>query len=300
MDEIMSRASQYFREFEGRHLYPKLLSWYWLLWLSTSAIFAWRAYLGLSPSHRSSHEYSFALMFGAEFAFLCASGLIGAYKVRRVLAGGKVKRGKGKEYVDSRKTRSLERICGVDSTKFAGLAKECVDLIAAKKQFRSISDASFADILRNVYDPDSKARILALLLSAAAIFVALLNHSVPAEDFNILDTFSHNKFTSEFKQAMSTSIVGFGVYIGVRVLAGWILELLSSGWAVIFGGTSGSRMALNYFVRDLIRLHTPAHAPAVTDPTVAAPAGDLPQRPAPAIDPDLDAVEVVDTEELVA
>jgi hypothetical protein len=260
MDEFMRRASEYFREFEGRHLYPRLLSWYWLLWLVTAIVFGRFAFLDFAPSHRNAGGYTKVFMFASEVAFLAVCAPIAAHKTRKLLADGPSKRGSRGLYLDARKREALERVCGVDSSKFAGLAKECCDLLAAKRQFRSVADLSWSDVLRNFYDPDSKARILALMLSAAALFVALLNHSVPAEDFNILDAVDDASFGATFRQFMSLSIEGFGLYIGLRVMAGWLVELANSAWAVVFGGTAGSQMALNYFVRDLIRLHISARA----------------------------------------
>lgn len=258
MDEIMRRASKYFKEFEGRHLYPKFFSWQWFLWLVTAVIFAICTYRGMFGARHVYFADSRVLMFGSEFVFLGACALIGRFKTLKSLAGAPAERGKRGPYLDARKTAKLEEICGVDSSKFAALAKECCDLMAVKKQFRVVSDASLGDVMRNLYDPDSKARILALVLSAAALFAALLNHSIPAEEFNILDSFADEGFKHLFTFVMSLAVVGFGVYIGVRVLVGWLVELLRSGWTVFWSVSSGSTMALNYFIRDLIRLHVPA------------------------------------------
>lgn len=186
MDEITHRAKQYFLEFEARHLYPSLLSWYWSVWFVIAIAFGVFAYFGLVHAGRSGLRYERALMLASEIAFLVSCFVIGAYKNKRVQDGAPKSPSKRHAYMDKKRRVALERICGVDASRFASAAKECSDLIAMRKIFRFVSDASIGDILRNVYEPDSKARILSLLLSAAAIFVALLNHSVPAEDFNIL------------------------------------------------------------------------------------------------------------------
>lgn len=54
------------------------------------------------------------------------------------------------------------------------------------------------------------------------------------------------------------AVAGFGVWMGVQVLAGWFIELMTLLWEIRFGGAQSSKMVLNYFVRDLIRLHVPA------------------------------------------
>ena len=255
----MRRANRYFLEFEGRHLYPKLLSWYWGVWVVTAGAFGVSAYINL---FRYSHVATpwRAGMFVCEILFLGACAAIGGYKTKKAMAGAPKDRSERGPYMDNKRRAMLEKICGIDASKFAAAAKECSDLIATKKDFRVAADASVSDMLRNIYDPDSKARILALLLSGAAIFVALLNHSVPAEDINILQAWSDPGFAMLLKLMLSSAVAGFGLWIGMRVLAGVAMELVKSFWAIRPGATHGSKMALNYFVRDLIRLHMPARA----------------------------------------
>ena len=258
MDEIMRRANCYFLEFEGRHLYPKLLSWYWGIWLITTVAFGVSAYADFFRSSHVATRPWLASMFVFELLFLGACFAIGSYKTKMAMAGAPKGRSERGAFMDNKRRAVLEKICGIDSSKFAAAAKECSDLIATKKNFRVAADASFSEMLRNIYDPDSKARILALLICSTAAFVALMNHSVPAEDFNILEVWSDPTFVAWFKRLPSLTVALFGAWIGFRQLAGSGVELVRSFWAIGPGATHGSNMALNYFVRDLIRLHMPA------------------------------------------
>ncbi len=251
MDEFMRRANEYFQEFEGRHLYPRALSVYWLAWMVATGAFGFCAAVEL----RGAPRYWLAPLLVTEIAFLVACFAIGAYKERSVRVGQPQGRRERLAFLDRRRRASLERICGVDASKFGAVAKECADLIKMRKDFRVASDASFGDFLRSVYDPESKARIVALLLALTALFVTLLNHSVAPEDANILDALASGEVARWLNRIGALAIGLFVVSIGMRALGVQLAEVSGSLWAIVFHQSNGSRRALNYFVRDLIRLH---------------------------------------------
>ncbi len=277
MDEVKRRANEYFLEFEGSRFYPKLFSLYWGAWGLSGIAFLFTAYKGILSWTPNSSEWWRISTYIAEIIFLGMCAAIGLYKAARVHEGAPKPTAERNAFMDDKRRAALERICGIASSKFASAAKECADLQATQKRFPIVADMSFGEIMRYIYDPDSKARILALLLAAVGTFVALLNHSSATEDFNILAAWADPGFMRLLGLLMLTACCAFGMWIGLRVLARSLMESGKSLWAISLGSRRGTNQALSYFIRDLIRLHRPARDSA--QPTATQAVDSVPPTP---------------------
>ena len=69
---------------------------------------------------------------------MCAA--IGLYKTARVHEGAPKPAAERNAFMDNKRRAALERICGVDSSKFASAAKECADLLTTQKRFPVVTD----------------------------------------------------------------------------------------------------------------------------------------------------------------
>lgn len=257
MDAYIDIANRYFHAFEGRRLYPNFRSWHWYAWMLSFAFFvgelilvgtnaaAWRSFASQVP------------MFVAEILFLATSLTIDAYKRKMQAETMGIGSGGQTDRISAGRKVALERLCGKPASSFAATAKEVSDLLALQRSFRSISDAEPGDLWKKIYDPESKARLLSITLAAIALFVALLTKSADDPLPNIVAVISDQGVRSLLAVLIGCSVALFGIGLGLQtmlrsltnVTALWIAKL---GWS-----KKGSRTALNYLVRDLVRFYEP-------------------------------------------
>jgi hypothetical protein len=178
------------------------------------------------------------------------------------------------ELIATRRREYLEQLCGVDSTQFSRLAKECFELAELERKIKPRSERAAENLLRIVYDKDARSRLLAIVLAAVALFATQLTKSVvdlPA----LFDVISDDKMWKAIGFVAFLAALAYVVLFGMQLAFLQFLEMSGQWLVTLFGGKHHSRRALPYFIADLIRFHNPApagdaQAIAETQPQLAA------------------------------
>lgn len=126
MDKFEEIAKQYFEEFEGTHLYPKLRSWVGLLWL---AAFGYAGYLFVYQTlinHVSPATWKSVLAVGA---MMVAYGTVLDHKNRTL-----TQRNSSSSNLQSARIKTLERLTGVSPSDFLQLANDLTSLMRLRQQ----------------------------------------------------------------------------------------------------------------------------------------------------------------------
>lgn len=134
------------------------------------------------------------------------------------------------------------------------MAKEIDDLVSLKRRFRKHSDLTWAEFARSIYDSDSKARLLTLVIVLVSTTVALSVRSDATLDavFGLFFEPSGQGFLA-FLAIISTLM--FFAFIGLRVFAFTVIEVLAAWSIKLLGETMSPNWLLSYLVRDLVAFH---------------------------------------------
>jgi hypothetical protein len=266
MDYYQILARRYYLAFEGTHLYP---GWrdrqlqFWVLSLAAwvaSLWFAWPA--GLKPTSILSRGTAF---YACEVVFLISCVFVVRFKKRKILANHEQSLADQPFAVDLIKRTKLRELCGVPATGFYSVAKECSDVVAMFDSQRLPSELRVAYYARKIYDPDSKARLVSIVLAACALLVAMVVKTIPNESPLLFEAFADGTAWSTTYALGVIAIIAFFIWLGLQAvllviwtnIAGFAEKLFSVGGGV----------AIGYFVRDLARLHEPV-ALSATLPSV--------------------------------
>lgn len=285
MDKYYEMAAEYFQKVEGRHLYPKLFSLYWLAWSVTIIGFAYLFGSFILSIFTEDTPPSIWWMFGFEVAFLLSVVAIQVHKQYKLLEGeadAPIQKTKFKLVKTKHlRVKHLTTATGKTPDQYAATAKEISDLMAFEKASRTIFDIEFRDVIRALYDPESKARILSLLLALAALLVTLLKGSEVAPLADLIPEIEKKGGIAIFsvvalvRGALYFSAIGCA-YVAINqvffVLTFWLSKF---SWS-----KAGNRTMLNHMLRDLVMSYDPTAKPKVepvtsteqSTPTEAKPA----------------------------
>lgn len=159
--------------------------------------------------------------------------------------------------VDTVRSSELRKEFAVSSREFAGLARECLDLMEISESMRSPADTAVDGLWRGVHDPDRKARLTGIIWGALAILVSLLVVGLPADSPTFLELLAAEGFADALWFLMALTAIVFGLWKALQWSWFNLLEL-AWPWAARFvGGSSFAKVKINYLVRDLVRLHMP-------------------------------------------
>lgn len=125
-----------------------------------------------------------------------------------------------------------------------------------QKTHRLRNEYDLADLSRKIYDPDSKARLLAIFLGALALFVALTSKQLPEGTPNLLEILADDGVWQLLRFAVAIAAILFGIWVGVQAALAAGIDAAATWWVKLFG-RKRSRLALRYLLRDLVRLHIP-------------------------------------------
>lgn len=295
MEKYYEMAAAYFKQTEGRHLYPKLLSIHWGIWAVSVTGFGYQVLsLLLSALLLDPIEVYWSALLCWELAFLASVFAIQIFKSRQLLLHPSAPTNVAdlslykKEQLA--KTVVLSEICGKDSSQFNAIAKEISDLRNLEKGSRSVFDLDLQDMLRAIYDPDSKARILSLFLALAALVVTLLKGSESAPLPDLISEIHNQGGPWVFGSVLAIKgvyyfVILWGVISALKQLVVVLTDWLSKiGWS-----QAGNKTMLNRMLRDLVLLYDPTakpkeepatsseqSTPTQTPPSSAAPIASLP------------------------
>ena len=155
----------------------------------------------------------------------------------------------------------LSTAVSVASSDFLKTAKEIDDLLSLQRRFRKYSDLTASDFWRKVYDKDSKARLLTLLIAVVTMTVALSVRSNATLEA-LFDVYSEpgNRQFMVFIAGMA--VLMFVVFVGLQILTLTVVDGLAL-WAIkLSRGSMFSGWLLSYLVRDLVLHHGSSFAKA--------------------------------------
>jgi len=286
MNEYFRMADTYFRALEGGQLYPSLKSWHWYAWAVAAALVGVTFWVQVG-AHSSAEAISSSWVAVGMAPFLLASFAIRKYRERAILESQKREDGSSYADIDECRAALLRRVCRVEPTSFAAVAAECSNLLGLQRDHR-LSTGTFAErYIPRIYDPESKGRIVALILSSLALFVALFNHSTPDSAPSIVDVLADPGVHTLLSIFLTASVFLFIAWLALQAVVGMSVGAVALWWAKLTGMTAGRMLVMRYLLRDLVLLHDPVHAE--NDKTLSRSFGDgvnrrrWNARPAPAI-----------------
>ena len=258
MNEYMRIAREYFEEFEGLKLYPSPKSA--LFWITLVLFIAWGSALvfAISAGHRlRTWSPQMGLFLGAEIGFLVAwlhvQNAKALMTTRRLQQRDQVQT----DNLDDLKRAALHRLTGSGPQHFLTMAEECSRLLRLKSDFRlDVNDGFASRFAKRIYDPDSKARLVAITLSSFALFVALLPKT-GLDRITLIGVLMDPGVHRIIAALEALAIMGFVVWIALQRLWQEIFDSAKMWFMRLFRPEAGSNVALRYFVNDLIRLHAP-------------------------------------------
>lgn len=280
MNAYYAVAKDYFHEMEGWHLYPGSRNW--LSWAWAILAFAWIASLFwfMQPIRISSlWNWRFALVIVLEILLLLVTEAISARKHSALFGashGKKVNRAE----LDELRTRLLCEHLKARPDNFLEIVKEIKDLKASRKEFRQASEIGWSFLLRKLYDPDSKPRVLALFLAGLTIFTALTVKS--AELAAIFETLDSQDFLYFLTSVLSISAMFFLLFIGAQALVA-VLWTAAATWTAKTINTGSNDTALRYLVRDLLLLYRPKRFEAQPESQLTAASPDASEKTTEAV-----------------
>ena len=257
MDEYKRVAGLYFNAVEGRHLYPGFGTWHWYAFAVT--LLSMLAYLVHLFHELSAHRGngSTVTILVLDVILVGVWMAISSHKEKAMLAAASLQGEEEIQTADDCRRSHLSRLCGVPRDKFFKVVKECSDLIDLQKSHRLVPELGFDFYARKVYDPDSKARLLTILMGAIALFSALMVRSLPEGSPSVLELIADGGVWELVGTLVFVAIMFFGIALGLHAATVSIKSLLGLWWTKLTGRAANGEVALRYFMRDLVRLHAP-------------------------------------------
>jgi predicted Kef-type K+ transport protein len=266
MNEYYRLANRYFRTFEDRKLYPTWRTWHWYAWTASLVALAFFAHHQIGLPAREVGGFSTFVMLAIDLCIVGTTVQISSYKERSILAAARAEHGHAFVSLDDCRTAVLENLLGTKAEKFASTAKECSELLALQRAHRLRNEYDLQDLARKVYDPDSKARLLAIFMGALALFVALMSKQLPEGSPTLLEILADGGVWQLVRFVVVVAAILFGVWMGVHAALVTGINATATWWVKLFGRSKRSRLALRYLMRDLVRLHMPGRMAQVVVP----------------------------------
>lgn len=254
MKYYLDIAGKYFRHFEGHHLYPSFGNYRLWLWFIASGAWGYSLFHFSSSGYAAGGASAFPSIVLPEAAWLGIIFWIRAWKDRQIVDATNKALSTNFKSMDQCRLHMLRSVVGKESSDFLGVAKEIDDLVSLKRRFRKHSDLTWAEFARSIYDSDSKARLLTLVIVLVSTTVALSVRSDATLDavFGLFFEPSGQGFLA-FLAVISTLI--FFAFIGLRVFAFTVIEVIAAWSIKLLGETMSPNWLLSYLVRDLVAFH---------------------------------------------
>lgn len=262
MKNFIAIARVYFDEMEGRHLYPEkgsLLFWWWIasavLWIA-SLVYIFVYAFGVQHQFKQIHPY--AIVFICELHWLYVLNKVGQRKDQQLI--NTTNRAHNIQLTSKIECQRywLQATTGKTASEFLGMAKEIDDLLLLKKKFQKRSDSLSSELSKYVYDQDSKARLLTLMIAIVSVIVALSARS----DITInalFDAISDPNFYALLLILAFISIALFVIIIGLRISIYAMADIIIPWWSRATNTSAFPEWTLSYLVRDLIEFHNHEH-----------------------------------------
>lgn len=252
MQDYIDIAKQYFKASEGVHLYPPLSSIWLIAWCVMSAV--WVASFGwfLVGDHTLGTRPGIWTFLLPEVLWLLITFRIQNLKQQSFVLDTNQRYGTSFSSSEDCRRYVLTTLLQQSPSKFLAVAKEIDDLTSLQTKFRKYSDLSWSELGRKIYDRDSKARLLTLLIVPVSMIVALMAKSEATLD-TLFDAFSDPEARALLGVILVAAAVFFMLFVGIQTLFRTIMDALASWSSKLFG--TSHRWVVGYLVRDLVQYH---------------------------------------------
>lgn len=254
MKHYLKIAGKYFRHFEGRHLYPSWGNYRLWLWFLSFAVWMFSLWYFATSAYAVSGARAFPLIVVPEVIWLAITFWIRSWKDRQILEATNHKLASNFESMEECRIHILREVTAKEPPEFLEIAKEIDDLVTLGRKFRRNSDLTWAEFVRSIYDNDSKARLLTLVIVLVSTTVALSVRSEATLDavFDLFIDPAGQRFL--LLLAVIATVIFFGL-IGLRVFVFTLVEVMTSWTIKLLGETVSPSWLLSYFIRDLVTYH---------------------------------------------
>lgn len=251
MNDYVEVAKKYFRDLDGLHLYPWRSTWFqaWVVstvvwFLALVVFFAFHRDLGLGTG--------IPIILVPELLWLALTFRIQTLKESRMVEETNARLGTSFSSPAECRRHVLADAVKASPPDFLRIAKEIDDLIGLQRRFRKSSDQSWAELWRRIYDRDSKARLLTLMIALLSMIVALTARSNATLE-TLFEVYSEPSARSFMAVISLLAATLFALTIGFQVFVRTLLDGLASWSTKLFGGSQ--QWLLGYLVRDLIKYY---------------------------------------------
>lgn len=256
MKHYIEIAKQYFEHMEGLHLYPPICSYRFMLWFLTLIIWLGTVVLFLVMQRRLPQGPMLCAVVASEVVWLVVAAWVGKWKTQQVIATTNQRFAVTFEDVSACRQHVLQELVARPPSEYLSAAKEIRDLVELRNKFRKRSDLDFSEVGRSIYDRDSKARLLTLLIALCSMVVALSVRS-DATLKAIFDVYSNPGGQTFITFLVVLALAGFIMLIGLRVLMLSVLD-----WLALWGAKVEFLRhilfvdwVVGYLMRDLVAYH---------------------------------------------
>lgn len=254
MNFYLKIAGKYFKHFEGRHLYPSWGNFRVLLWFLSLGVWMYSLWYFATTAYAAEGAGAFTYIVAPEVVWLGITFWIRSWKDARVVETTNRELGTNLKSMNECRLHMLRSVTGKEPFEFIGVAQEINDLVSLKRKFRKNYELTWAELMRSIYNSDSKARLLTLAVVLVSTTVALSIRSDATLDavFDLFTTSAGQGFLLSL--ALAGSVLFFGL-VGLRVFIFTITEAITS-WSIKFWGeTVSPDWLLSYLVRNLVTYH---------------------------------------------
>lgn len=261
MKHYLEIANKYFNDMEGLHLYPSWRTlWFWA-WVATTGLWLASFIYFLATQQPLLGRNVHVSILLPEALWLVVAMCISNRKEKRLISSTNERYDTSFSSITECRRFLLSSAVAVAPSDFLETAKEIDDLLLLQRKFRKFSDLTASDFWRKVYDKDSKARLLTLLIAVVTMTVALSVRSNATLD-TLFEVYSEpgNRQFMAFISGMA--VLMFVVFVGLQILTLTVVDGLAL-WAIkLSRGSMFSGWLLSYLVRDLVLHHGSSFAKA--------------------------------------
>ena len=249
MDEYYAQATEYFDTFEGRHLYPGLLSWQWILW----AIFG-ICFVGAICMALWLRTWPWiASIYVAEILFLSMFFAISHYRKKQLNERFSLKKDNRRKHLKMVQKTHLESLTKKTAKDFANIVNEIAELRSHLDRFAP-KRINYAKL---IYDPSTRIQLIFISLASLALFFAFTVRTSDVELMDLMDfveaPWLKNYIWLLLLIAIAIFVFACGLYYSYLESKAFIISWL----ARLIKDKSANELALEYFVTALIEQYDP-------------------------------------------
>lgn len=192
--------------------------------------------------------------FGSEILFIVVWLSVNAIKERRAKKKVGLALKRDFKYLEDAKRAWLESIIDIPRRDYLRLAKELSDSLALTEKHRTSLGPSVKSIFRSIYDPDSKSRVVSLLIFLFSVASLILMRAYDSESIpvsNIFEAYDQPKDVILF--IAITAVLLWLFMIALVYSKDFILAILSSMNIWIDGKQSQSASNANRLIQALVQ-----------------------------------------------